>query len=132
MPAPRLTAEEQAEVDAGRCACLCKRPIALEPEYSYGKKATVMIPVNGNIYAERGCRQRAYENRKRAGRVLTSDDRHRIKLGELAKAERYRAAELKRRIAELRAELAACELRAEQLEIRAGGQLPLPSGKAAG
>ena len=116
MPAARLTPDELARVAKNRCACGCGESIRT---------------IDDQRYFSQACRQRAYIARKADGRVLSSDDRRRLKAAELAKAERFAAAALMSRIAELSAERDRHMRNAARLDLEAAGQQAIPFPKGA-
>lgn len=62
MPAPNLTTEQSARVDSGLCACGCGGELAA-----------------GRVTIGTSCRSRAYRQRRKAGAVLSKEQRARIK-----------------------------------------------------
>ena len=79
------------------------------------------------LYASQACRQRAYLQRKREGRVLSKVQRALIKARELAKEQRDAAKQLDYRIDELTRERDRHLRNAARLEEEANGQTLIPT-----
>lgn len=121
MPAARLTPEELARKRAGFCVCGCgAQRMAPDPD-----EHSSAIHWD-RLYASQACRQRAYSQRKADGRVLSAEDRRRIKAREMAKAERALAKQLDYRIEDLTRERDRHLRTAAKLEEDANGQTTLP------
>jgi hypothetical protein len=65
MPAANLSDTEKARVNAGKCACGCGNAL---PDNGYGQ------PI---LYFSEACKQRAFRNRRKEGRVIPRDARQR-------------------------------------------------------